>query len=338
MSSRIPWLFGVLVAALAAAIAFALHAGIPAIPVLTIAIVLGLIVGQIPPAIRVIEGPLRPGLAIAARRFLRIGIVLLGLKLSFEAIAALGWLTIALIIVLVVVSFLVTLWLGRAFKLPGKQPLMIASGFSICGVSAIGAVGGTVRAKSEDTATPIALVTLFGSLGIALLPLAGSLIGLAGAEYGVWVGASLHDVGQVVAAAQVGGTAALAVAVAIKLTRVLMLAPMVAVIGGVERRRTRADGEQSRPPIVPLFVAGFLAVVALNSFVSVPEIVVEIADLVQTALFAAALFAIGASIRIAKLARTGAKSALVGLISWFVICVLALGVVWAYTVTELQGL
>ncbi len=321
---------GLVVAFLGAAAALGLGLVLPVVPVLTIALVLGLVVGQLPPVRRWLSGALAPGIGIAARRVLRIGIVLLGLKLSVATVLDLGGVTILLIVCLVAVSFVATWGIGHLLRLPGKQPLMMAAGFSICGVSAIGAVGATARARSADTATPIAMVTLFGSLGIVLLPVLAVPLGLSGEGYGVWVGASLHDVGQVVAAGGAGGAGALAIAVTVKLTRVLTLAPLTAVVGLVERRRQTAGAASTRPPIVPLFIVVFVAVVILNSVLPVPAWVHEGADVVQTVLFAAALFAIGCGIKVTTLVRAGGRAALVGLLSWGVICVLALGIVWQY--------
>jgi uncharacterized integral membrane protein (TIGR00698 family) len=326
-----PWLAGVTFAGLGAAASLALGLVLPAIPVLTIALLLGLVLGQIPAVQRPLTGVLAPGVAVAARRLLRVGIVLLGFKLSLATIASLGWVTIVLLVALVAVSFVSTWAIAKLWRLPGRQPLMMAAGFSICGVSAIGAMAGTTRAKSDDTATPIAMVTLFGSLGIMLLPLVAGPLGLTGEAYGVWVGASLHDVGQVVAAGQAGGAAALAIAVTVKLTRVVTLAPMVAIVGAVERRRAAVAGERgARPPIVPLFIVFFVVIVLVNSFVELPAGIHAGADVAQTVLFAAALFAIGCGIRLRTIARSGARAVGAGIAAWAVICVLALGVVWAF--------
>lgn len=323
ITSAIP---GLLLVAAAVVVAYGLHALSPSVPILTVAIVLGLLVGQIAPLAAALDERFKPGLAIAARKLLRLGIVLLGLKLSFQTIGTLGWSTVLLVGALVIVSFLVTWAVGTVARLPGQQALMIASGFSICGVSAIGAMGATTRANERDTSLPIALVTLFGSLGILLMPLLAPALDLAEADFGIWVGASLHDVGQVVAASQVGGTAALAAAVAIKLTRVLTLAPMVAITSLIARRRTRF-GEGVRPPVLPMFVAGFIAVVAINSLLPVPAWVHSAGDAVQTLLFAAALFAIGAGIRVSRIARVGLRGMLVGAVSWILIGALALLIV-----------
>ena len=323
MRERMP---GLAVAASAALIAWLVHLAVPAIPILTAAVALGIVVGQVPALQPALSGRLAPGLQVASRRLLRIGIVLLGLKLSLVDIAGLGWVTILTTVAVVVITFVGTIGLGRALGLPGHQPVLVASGFSICGASAIGAMAATVRAKDEEQGVPIALVTLCGTLAIAVLPALWHPLGLSATGFGHWVGAGVHDVGQVVATAQLAGPAALAVAVVVKLTRVLMLAPMVAITAAVERRRA-IEPAGPRPAIVPLFIAGFLAAVLLNTFVPLPEWLLATADQVQTALLATALFALGASIRVTELIHTGWRALVVGLTSWVLVAALAYGAV-----------
>lgn len=351
---RVHWLPGIIIAAGAALLAWGIHVLFPAVPLLTAAVALGIIVAQFPPARHEITGSLAPGLSVASKRFMRIGIVLLGLKLSLIDIAHLGWLTILLVVVIVLLTFAATYWLGKIARLPQHEPILIATGFSICGASAIGAMSGVVKAKDSESATPIALVTLCGTLAIGVLPLLWHPLGMSADQFGHWVGASVHDVGQVVATAQIAGTSALAIAVVIKLTRVLMLAPMVSVAALVVRRRenrtalvgetdrTDADTElvfdartgvltaakpAKRPPLVPLFIAGFLLAVAIRSFIPLPDTVLSIADTLQTALLAMALFGLGTGVRVRELVSTGWRSLLVGLSSWAFIAVLAYGAV-----------
>ncbi|GAA2242854.1 putative sulfate exporter family transporter [Herbiconiux moechotypicola] len=341
---------GLAVAAAATVLAFLVHLAVPAVPTLTAAVVLGVVVAQLPAAQRMLDGPLKAGLGLAARRLLRIGIVLLGLKLSLVDIASLGWETVAVIVAIVGITFAATLWFGRVMGLPGTQPILVAAGFSVCGASAVGAMSAVTRSKDDDSATPIALVTLCGTLAIAVLPALRIPLGLSPEDFGVWVGLSVHDVGQVVATAQIAGPAALAAAVVVKLTRVLTLAPMVAIVGMAKRRRDARlaalpEGHPERvvqpagkrPPLVPLFIVGFVAAVLVRTFVlplvdasagaSVTNGVLDVADLVQTVLFSLALFALGSSIRFAALARTGWRALVVGLGSWALIAALSLGAV-----------
>lgn len=330
---RIPrgavWLPGLVVAAAGAAAGYGIHLLVPVIPWLTASIVLGVIVGSIGPFRPALEGVLRPGLEMSALHLLRIGIVVLGLKLSLADIAGLGWLAVLAIIALVGVSFVLTWAIAKALRLPGDESVMLAAGFSICGVSAVGAMSAARGTDPKDTGTPTALVTLYGTAAIALLPALAVPLGLSQPTFGHWVGASVHDVGQVVATAGTAGAAALAAAVVVKLTRVLMLAPMVAITSiSTRRRAARLPAVESvappRPPIVPLFIVGFLVFVLVRTFLPIPDAALAAADGVQSALLAAALFAIGASLRLERLVRSGARALLAGALSWIAILGLAL--------------
>ncbi|MET0842509.1 MAG: putative sulfate exporter family transporter [Mycetocola sp.] len=321
--SRAP---GLVLAAGAVLIAGAIHLLLPAIPLLTLCVMLGIACGQVPAVRRLLDGLFAAGIAFSARRLMRIGIVLLGLKLSLVDVAGLGWGVFLSTVAVVLASFASTWALGKLFRLPGREPLLIATGFAICGASAIGAMAGVVRAKNSEQGPPIALVTLCGTLAIFVLPVLWHPLGLDDLEFGHWVGAGVHDVGQVVATAQLAGSGALAVALVVKLTRVLMLAPIVAVAGIVERRRN-VSGGAARPPIVPLFVAGFVCAMLIRTVVPLPEQVLAAADTVQTALLAMALFALGAAINLRRLGRTGWRSLVVGLLAWLLIAALALAAV-----------
>jgi uncharacterized integral membrane protein (TIGR00698 family) len=327
--TRAPWLPGLALAAVGAAAGFGIHSLLPAVPWLTASIVLGVVVGCVSPARPALDGVLKPGLTQASRRVLRIGIVVLGLQLSLFDIAKLGWLAIVAIVALVGLSFVITWAIARALKLPGDEPVLLAAGFSICGVSAVGAMSAARGTDSSDTGTPIALVTLYGTAAIAVLPALAVPLSLSAGTFGHWVGASVHDVGQVVATAGTAGAAALAVAIVVKLTRVLMLAPMVAITSIGTRRRLalepRAESDaRPRPPLVPLFIIGFVALVLVRTFLPVPDAVLTVASIVQSALLAAALFAIGASLRLERLLRSGPRALLAGALSWIAILGLAL--------------
>lgn len=321
---------GLGIALLAAIIAFGVHTLTPSVPALTWAVLLGIVAANVPVTARVLSGVAKPGIGFAAKKFMRLGIVLLGLKLSIVDVLNLGWGTLLVIIGIVVITFGGTLLGGKLLRLPGDQPILMAAGFAICGASAIGAMSAATGAKSKDATAPIAMVTLCGTLAIAVLPLAGHLIGLTPVEFGFWVGAGVHDVGQVVATAQTAGASALAIAVLVKLTRVLMLAPMVTATTLVVRARARRNPatatleERVLPPIVPLFVAGFLLMVALRSVGVVSPTLIDIAGHAQDWLLALALFSLGAGVRIGELRRGGARTALLALGSWILIAVLAL--------------
>ncbi|MFJ9604754.1 YeiH family protein [Kitasatospora sp. NPDC101176] len=339
---------GLLLAVAGVAAALAVHAAVPAVPKLTAAVVLGMAAAHLPGLRPVVRGVARPGLSTAGKRLMRLGIVLLGLKLSLDDVLGLGWATVAMVLAVVAATFAGTMWLGRRLGLPGDQPLLVATGYSICGASAIGAVSQAAGSEEEDVAASVALVTLCGTLAIAVLPLLQQPLGLGELEFGRWVGASVHDVGQVVATAQTGGAGALREAVLVKLMRVVLLAPLVAGVAVAVRRRSRwgspaagRDGQDEpsgrdeagigehagnktakgakRPPIVPLFVAGFLAMIVLRTTGVLPEHALTLAGDAQELLLAAALFGLGSAVHLPTMARTGGRIALLGLGSWVVV-------------------
>ncbi|MEU3755407.1 putative sulfate exporter family transporter [Streptomyces olivoreticuli] len=306
-------------AAAGVAVAWGVHRLVPAVPMLTAAVVLGIAAAHIPGVRDRVRGAGRPGLTLAGKRLMRVGIVLLGLKLSVGDVLGLGWATVAMVVAVVAATFFGTLWLGRRLGLRGDQPLLIATGYSICGASAIGAVSEVSGSDEEDVATSVALVTLCGTLAIAVLPLLHHPLGLDDAQFGRWVGAGVHDVGQVVATAQTAGPEALADAVLVKLMRVALLAPLVAAVAVSVRKRRQAAPSEKRPALVPLFVLGFLAMVGVRTTGLVPGGALDLAQHAQELLLAAALFGLGSAVHLPTLVRTGGRVAALGLCSWVVI-------------------
>lgn len=312
---------GLVVALTAVGLGLLVHVAIPAVPQLTVCVVLGVIAAQVPRTRRALDGRLGPGIATAAKRCMRLGVVLLGLQLAIGDLLRLGWLTIVAVVGVTVLAFAGTYLIGRIARLPGREPLLFAAGFAVCGASAVGAMAAVTRSDPREQSRPVALVTLCGTLAIAVLPLLGTTLGMTATQFGRWTGASVHDVGQVVATAQPAGAAALAAAIVIKLLRVVLLAPLVAVTGLVLRLRGGAEGK--RAPIVPLFVVGFLAAVALRSLLPPPPGLLSAAQVLQTILLGMALFGLGAGIRFAELASTGIRTAAAGLAAWGLIGVVA---------------
>lgn len=260
-----------------------------------------------------------PGISFAAKRLMRLGVVLLGLRLSAGDIADLGAVTLGIIVVTVFTTFFGAQLVGRRMGLSPGFSLLVGTGFGICGVSAIAAVEGATDAREEEVAAAMGLVTLFGTVAIFTIPPLASALGLDDEQFGTWVGAGVHDTAQVVAAASTGGTAVLTVAVAVKLTRVLMLAPIVA---GVNLRRASAQKRSTgvagrgRPPLLPLFVAGFLTCVAIRTSGVLSDGVLDVAKRAEGLLLAAAMVGLGASVEFRRLRSLGVRPLILGAIAW----------------------
>ncbi len=259
---------------------------------------------------------LRHGVRAATKRFLRLGVVILGLQLSLPEILSLGLPVLLLIVASVFVSFLVTRYVGQRLGLSRAASTLMAAGFSICGASAIAGMQSIVDADDDEVASAIAMVTLYGSAAILGLPVLGTLLGLSDKTFGIWSGLAVHEVAQVVATASTAGAAALAVATVVKLGRVVLLAPVAALVSvGLRRSAEPRRSASGATPIVPLFVIGFLALVLIRSTGVVPEPVLGAASVTATLLLAAAMFGLGTGIDIPHLARTGGRGLILGGIS-----------------------
>ena len=295
---------GLAICAVAVTIAITVNRLLPGVSALIVAIVLGIAltnVVQLPDSVS-------PGITFAAKKLLRLGIVFLGLKLVISDIVSLGVPMLAVIVCIVVGGILGTVAIGRALKMRPAQVLLIACGFSICGAAAVAGVEGVTDSDEEDVVTAVALVVIFGTLMIPVIPLLGPLFGMDAETNGLWAGGAIHEIAQVVAAGGVIGSGALAVAVIVKLARVLMLAPVVAALSVRQRRAGIAEAaDGKRPPIVPLFIIGFLAMIVLRSLVDLPSAVVEGGDLMQTALLAAAMFGLGCGVKVRNLIGVGIR-------------------------------
>ena len=312
---------GLLVVAVGTVVATLVSNVAEALSPLVCAVVLGAMLGNLD----LISPAMAPGVEFAAKRLLRVGVVLLGLRLSFADVRDLGAETIVIVVATVAATFFGTQWLGRRLGLSPALSLLIATGYSICGASAIAAVESSTDAESEEVAAAIGLVTLFGSLAIVVLPLFGGWFGLSDVAYGTWVGASVHDVAQVVATASSGGAAALAVAIVVKLTRVLLLAPIVTGVAIRRRMTTAGDVETGkRPPILPLFVFGFLVAVAVRTAGILPDSTIGHAKTLEGWLLAAALVGLGSGVRFSRLRRLGPRPLVVGVIAWVLVASVSL--------------
>lgn len=305
---------GLVAALLVGAACLGLTALVPVLPGLLLAIVIGAVArsaGLLPAA-------LEPGLAWTGRRVLRAGVVLLGLQLSLGDLLGLGLHEVLVLLVTVAATFAATLWLGPRLGVGRRLTLLVATGFSICGAAAVAAMSPVADADEDEVATAVALVTVYGSLALVALPLVSGVLGLSDRTAGLWAGMSVHEVAQVVAAAGTVSAAALSVAVVAKLARVVLLAPLVAGVGLVRRRAAGPRSPGARPPLVPLFVVGFVAAVALRTAGLVPDAVLPAVQPVTTLALAAAMTALGTQIHLGRLVRTGGRPLALGAVATLV--------------------
>lgn len=306
----------------------ALHEAVDWVSPLVVAVLFGAVAANV----GFVRAPMRPGLKWSARHVLRAGIVLVGLRLSLREVAHLGPRALAAVVVVVIATFFGTQWLGKRLGLSPGLSLLVATGFSICGASAIAATEPFADATEEEVAYAIALVTMCGSLAIAVLPATAALLNLSDAHFGAWVGASVHDVGQVVAAASTRNAVALKSAVVVKLTRVALLAPLLAGVAFAYRRRRAGDAQVAPadmkpaplPPALPLFVALFLVAAAVRTIGFIPGLWLARIKNLETLLMGMGLVGLGAGVSLAKLRAVGRRPLVLGLLSWVLVAAVSL--------------
>ena len=222
---------------------------------------------------------------------LRWGILLIGFRLSVDHLVAIGLRGVLIAVATVAITLMTTRWIGRRLGLDDGLAHLIAAGVSICGAAAIATVQDGVRASQRHVAVALAMVTVLGTAWIGVIPLLADLMGLSDLDAGIWAGASIHEVAHVVAAGSLIGPAALAVAVSVKLTRVMLLAP----VHGMAVRSARRPGDDA-VPIVPWFVAGFLGAVAVRSTGVLPAPALTGLDTAANFLLAGAMACLGLGI------------------------------------------
>lgn len=283
---------------------------------------------------RAVLGPasvLRPGLALGLRFLLRGAVVLLGLQVTVGQISALGLGTLVAVLGGLIGCFCGTVWLGKLMGVERRLARLIAVGTSVCGASAIAGANSVTHASDEDLAYALATVTLFGTLAMLVAPAAALLFHLDPGFAGLWLGSSIHEIAQVVGAATQLGDNAVQVATLAKMTRVLMLAPLVLALLAYERRRNhRTDEPRPRLPI-PWFVFGFLGLAGIASLGGVPPVIIHASGQMASFMLAAALGAMGFGVELQALRRKGLRPLLLALFAWLLISGISFGLLHLMT-------
>jgi uncharacterized integral membrane protein (TIGR00698 family) len=271
----------------------------------------------------------KPGVAFSLRRLLRLGIILLGFQLTISQVIEVGGRGFLIIAASLAATFTFTVWMGKLLGVDRKLAQLIAAGTSICGASAVIATNTVTNAHDEDVAYAVACVTVFGSIAMFAYPLLPALLHLDSHAYGLWTGASVHEIAQVVAAAFQGGTTAGEFGTIAKLSRVMLLAPTVITLGLMASRGPACPTSKSpaaRPPM-PWFVLGFVAIVGLNSLVVIPSEQKALIATVTTFLLSVALAAMGLETDFRKLLARGMRPALLGALAFIFIASFSLALV-----------
>jgi uncharacterized integral membrane protein (TIGR00698 family) len=296
------------------------------ISALTLAIALGMLVGNtVYPRLALAAAG---GVAFSKQTLLRAGIILYGLRLTFRDIAGVGIAGVIIDALVLSSTFALAWWAGtRVFGLDRKTALLIGAGSSICGAAAVMAAEPVVRGRAEQVTVAVSTVVVFGTLAIFLYPALYHLnahyllFTVSPARYGIFAGSTIHEVAQVVAAGRAVTEAAANTAVITKMVRVMMLAPFLIMLSTyLSQHPEPAAGEgvgrapeeplesgAKRRIVIPWFALGFVAVAAVNSVLVLPHRLVTSAISLDTFVLAMAMAALGVTTHGSAIRTAGIK-------------------------------
>jgi len=276
------------------------------------------------------------GVNFSARKLLRIAVAFFGLRVSLQEIAQVGLPGLAQSVLIVVSTLAIGTWAGmKIMKLDRDTALLTAAGSAICGAAAVLAFESTLQSKPHKSAMAVGSVVLFGTLSMFLYPIlfkAGWLhLDTVGA--GLFFGGTIHEVAQVVGAASNVSPEATHIATIVKMTRVMLLVPVLLVIGLWVNRAARGtqDGNLNSVPrklAIPWFALGFLACVVLNSLHVLPESATSALNLLDTFALTMAMTALGIETRLSQIREAGPRALSTGLILYVWLIAGGLGITW----------
>jgi uncharacterized integral membrane protein (TIGR00698 family) len=289
------------------------------ISALTLAIVLGMIVGNtVYPRITASSAD---GVTFSKQFLLRAGIILFGLRLTFQDIANVGLSGVAIDAIVLSSTFALSWWAGtRLFGLDRNTALLIGAGSSICGAAAVMAAEPVVHGRAAQVTVAVSTVVVFGTVSIFLYPALYhlnqhyQLLPMSPTGFGIYAGSTIHEVAQVLAAGRAVGEDVANTAVITKMVRVMMLAPFLIILSAYLSRSPDQDGAEtsqdavkSRRVVIPWFALGFVAVAGFNSLALLPKSLVAWAIDVDTFILAMAMAALGVCTHISAVRTAGVK-------------------------------
>lgn len=280
------------------------------------------------------DTPCACGIDFTASTLLRAGVVLLGLRIALGDLAVLGWQTALMLAGAIFTTIVLGVGLAKILGLQKRFGALTGGSVAICGASAALAIS-TILPKGEnherDTLLTVIGVTAMSTIAMVLYPIIAGQIGMTDTEAGIFLGGTIHDVAQVVGAGYSVSESAGDMATLTKLVRVAMLMPVVLIMMLVIKRfyKTNTQAEGGEVPKMPLFLIGFIALMLLNSFVTLPEFVIEAGTQVSRFFLVVSITAIGMKSNLGKLAEVGVLPIVMIVVETLWIALLILGFLYA---------
>lgn len=268
----------------------------------------------------------RAGATFSARTLLRLGVVLLGVRLNFGLLYQAGPRVLLLALIVTVIGFIAMERLGKWLGLPRGLRFIVAIGSSVCGASAIAAAAPVVKASDDDVSVAVSIISLLGTAGVLGFSLLAAVLPISVEGYGLLIGSTLHEVAHVLAAGAAQGPHALDIATLTKLSRVALLAPVLIVTGlllSYLNAKNVPSASAKRPPLLPGFLIGFLLVGGANSLGIIPGAWQSSIQLASLVLIAASMAGIGLGVDFTVLKRIGGSAAVVGMAGFVLLIAIA---------------
>lgn len=250
------------------------------------------------------------GVTFSGKKILRFAIVFYGFRITFQQIAEVGMEGFMVSLIMLSTTFILGTYLGqKIFKMDRDTSMLTASGASVCGAAAVLATEPVLKAEEHKAAVAVSMVVLFGTIAMFLYPLlyTSGLLDMNSREFGIYVGGTIHEVAQVVAVGGAFGQEASDTAVIVKMTRVIMIAPMLILLGIYLSYSARKSGTQvgGVTLVIPWFAVYFVAMAGFNSLQVLPQSIVDNINIIDTFLLTMAMTALGMGTRFAKFKGLG---------------------------------
>ncbi len=264
-----------------------------------------------------------PGIVFSSKQLLRFAIVLYGFRITFQQIIEVGMSGLIVSVIMLSTTFILGWWLGvKIFKMDRETSVLCASGSSVCGAAAVLATEPVLKAEPYKSAVAVGTVVLFGTIAMFVYPALykAGLLDMSPAAYGIYVGGTVHEVAQVVAAGGAIGGVAADNAVIVKMTRVMMIAPLLIILGLIVSRTAATKSEQKKQKFkitIPWFAVWFIVMAGINSaladFEAIKPIIKDINE-IDTFLLTMAMTALGMETSVQKFKQAGIKPVMLALI------------------------
>lgn len=273
-----------------------------------LALLAGMVIGN---AVHV-PASFQSGIGFTSGKMLELSILFLAFNINYGHITQLGWQTFVIVAVVLLGILLITFYLAQKAKCPGSVGWLVGFGTAICGSSAIAALAPTVAKEKEDVGISMAVVNLFGAVGMILFPIVFAQFDVSSLDAGLLIGGTLHSVGNVAGAGYAMSNEVGEAAITVKLARVAMLSPGLIIFNYMVNRNHVSDWKEHFS--LPWYLWGFIGITIITSVADLPTTLLQASETAGKIVLTIAMAAIGLKVGFKQLIQNGQKGLLFGLV------------------------